>query len=109
MKPRIYHESPPGLTPEQEKRRKALERRLQAVFKALGDLGAEVVGHKNVGLYVEAEGYLHVMDYDHPGYRDEPGASGDRRQEAVITEVRHRSTRGGGKCGNPWPVDMGGW
>lgn len=109
MRPRIYRESTPGLTPEQEKRRRALEVRLQRVLKDLGDLGAEVVGHRNVGLYVESEGYLHVMDLDHPGYRDEPGTSGDRRQEAVITEVLHRSTRGGGKCGNPYPVDMGGW
>lgn len=86
----------------QERRRQGIERRLQRALRDLGQLGAELVGHSDIELYIESEGSVYVIDL-RTGHFDDPQASCSRRQESVAFDVDYKSP------GNTWHTDVGSW
>lgn len=86
----------------QERHRRGIERRLQRVLHDLGRLGAEVVGHNDIELYIESEGSVYVIDR-RTGHFDDPEASCSRRQESVAFDVDYKSPW------NTWYTDVGAW
>ena len=76
------------LSPAQERRRRALEKKLQEVFRGLRELATEVSGDPDPDLFFEADGDLCAMEGSFR-YEDPDRTSIWERTDKIIVSIKH--------------------